>query len=151
MLSNLKLSIPSNESSPWSSPASSPVGQGAHPYNNLNLDSKPLDDSDWVSPGIQPKDVYDTSLSWWRAAIRRRLVASVHWESRVIARMQVSCRLMRSSLAYISTVFNPGKVTHPMVRRLFRLHFLSRYTYILHDRPSSHVFLRTSRNGSRVR
>lgn len=144
-----KLSIPSNGSSLSSSPASSPVGQGAHPYNNLNLDSKPL--VHWVSPGIQPKDVYDTSLSWWRAAIRRRLVASVRCESRVIARMQVSCRLLRGSLAYISTIFNPGKIAHPMAGCLFRLHFLSRHTYILHDRPSSHVFLRTSRNGSRVR
>ena len=144
-----KLSIPSNGSSLSSSPASSPVGQGAHPYNNLNLDSKPL--VHWVSPGIQPKDVYDTSLSWWRAAIRRRLVASVRYESRVIARMQVSCRLLRGSLAYISTIFNPGKIAHPMAGCLFRLHFLSRHTYILHDRPSSHVFLRTSRNGSRVR
>lgn len=109
MLSKFALSIPpSNESEPSSlssSPASSPVGQGVHPYNNLNLDSKPL--VDCVSPGIQAKDVYDTSLSWWRAAIRRRLVASVRWESRVIARMQVSCRLLRGLLAYIPIILNP--------------------------------------------
>ena len=88
MLSKLTLSIPSSESSEslFPSPESSPVGQGIHPYN---LDSsKPLVDR--IPPGIQPKDVYDASLPWWRAAIRRRLVASVQWESRVIARMQVS-------------------------------------------------------------
>ena len=96
MLSSSKITLsvpPSNGSSPSSSPASSPVGQGAHPYNNLNLDNEPLDN--WVSPGMQPKDLYDTSLSWWRAAIRRRLVASVRWESRVIARMQVSYPIAR--------------------------------------------------------
>jgi hypothetical protein len=113
------------------SAGSSPVGQGDKPF------------VDWVSPGIQPKNVYDTNLSWWRAAIRRRLVTSVRWESKVIARMQVSYPIARS-LAYLSIIFNPGKFTYSMARRLFRLHFLSRHTYILHDRPSSHVFLRTS-------
>lgn len=116
MLSKFTLSIPpNNESEPSSlssSPASSPVGQGVYPYNNLNLDSKPL--VDWAS---QPKDVYDTSLSWWRAAIRRRLVASVRWESRIIARMQVSYRMLRGSLAYISIIFNP---------------FSHRKSYVLH-------------------
>ena len=79
-------SYESDASSLASSPASSPVGQG---FNHLTLDEHD-DLVDQVSPGMQPKDVYDKSLSWWRAAIRRRLVASVHWESEVIARMQVS-------------------------------------------------------------
>jgi hypothetical protein len=35
-------------------------------------------------------DVYEATLPWWRAATRRRLVKSVQWESKVIARMQVS-------------------------------------------------------------
>ena len=99
MLSKFTLTIPQSiESSPSSSPVSSPVGQGVHHYNSL--DSKPL--VNWVSPGIQPKDVYDTSLSWWRAAIRRRLVASVHRESRVIARMQVSYRIARFAGIHIN-------------------------------------------------
>ena len=148
MPSKFTLTIPArNESEPSSlssSPASSPVGQGVHPYNSWNVDSKPL--VDWVSPGIQPKDVYETSLSWWRVAIRRRLVESVRRESRVIARMQVSYRLLRGSLAYRSslTPFYIGKIAYSVARRLFCLHLLSRHTYILHDRPSSHVFLRTS-------
>ena len=138
MLSKFTLSIPDSESSSLSSsPASSPVGQA---YNSLNLDRKPL-----VSPGIQPKDVYDTSLSWWRAAIRRRLVARVRWESRVIARMQVSYSTICAVRWHTLLIsFHLGKVTYSMARRLFRLHFLSGHTYILHDRPSSHVFLRTS-------
>ena len=43
-----------------------------------------------VDSSGHPIDVYDATLSWWRAAIRRRLVKSVKWESTVIARMQVS-------------------------------------------------------------
>lgn len=42
-----------------------------------------------VTPGRRPMDVYDTTLPWWRAAIRRKLVKTVQWESRAIARMQV--------------------------------------------------------------
>ncbi|CAL1708535.1 unnamed protein product [Somion occarium] len=33
-------------------------------------------------------EVYDRALSWWRAAVRRKLVKSVEWESRLIATMQ---------------------------------------------------------------
>jgi hypothetical protein len=140
------LSIPPSDEleSPYSSPATSPIGQDVHPYNNLNLDSEPLLD---VTPGIQPKDVYDTSLSWWRAAIRRRLVENIRWESIVIARMQVSNRILNYA-PFAGTLLTPpfhiGESTYSMARRLFRLHFLSRHTYILHDRPSSHVFLWTS-------
>lgn len=59
--------------------------------------------------------------------------------------------LFCGSLAYLSIIFNSGKVTHSMARHLFCLHLFSRHTYILHDPPSNHVFLRTSWNGSRVR
>ncbi|KAF9057101.1 PAP2 superfamily-domain-containing protein, partial [Panaeolus papilionaceus] len=38
--------------------------------------------------GAAGKDVYDTTLPWWRAAIRRRLVRAVRSESEIIARMQ---------------------------------------------------------------
>lgn len=41
-------------------------------------------------PGRRSVDVYDTTLSWWRAAVRRKLVKMVHRESAVIAEMQVS-------------------------------------------------------------
>jgi hypothetical protein len=37
-------------------------------------------------------DVYEATLPWWRAATRRTLVKSVQWESKIIARMQVSQR-----------------------------------------------------------
>ncbi|KAJ7199136.1 sphingosine-1-phosphate phosphatase [Mycena pura] len=37
-----------------------------------------------------PMDVYDATLPPWRAAVRRKLVASVHVESALIAKMQAS-------------------------------------------------------------
>lgn len=40
-------------------------------------------------PGRRPMDVYDATLPPWRAALRRSLVKSVHWESEIIAKMQV--------------------------------------------------------------
>ncbi|KAH9477378.1 Dihydrosphingosine 1-phosphate phosphatase [Psilocybe cubensis] len=45
-----------------------------------------------VTPGLQGKDVYDSTLSWWRAGIRRKLVATVQWESWIIAAMQEKIR-----------------------------------------------------------
>ncbi|KAL0957978.1 hypothetical protein HGRIS_000155 [Hohenbuehelia grisea] len=43
-------------------------------------------------PGLKSTDVYETTLPWWRAAVRREIVKSVHWESDVIARMQHAIR-----------------------------------------------------------
>ncbi|KAF9446990.1 hypothetical protein P691DRAFT_707521 [Macrolepiota fuliginosa MF-IS2] len=37
-------------------------------------------------------DVYEATLPWWRAAVRRSLVKTVRWESRVIAKMQEKIR-----------------------------------------------------------
>ncbi|OBZ77994.1 hypothetical protein A0H81_02685 [Grifola frondosa] len=39
--------------------------------------------------GRLPEDVYERTLVWWRAAIRRTIVKSVAWESKVLAGMQV--------------------------------------------------------------
>lgn len=36
-----------------------------------------------------PTDVYDATLSWWRAAVRRKLLGAVKRESGIIAKMQV--------------------------------------------------------------
>ena len=41
-------------------------------------------------PGQHSMDVYDATLSWWRAAIRRKLVKAVERESEMIAAIQVS-------------------------------------------------------------
>lgn len=40
-------------------------------------------------PGTLPDDVYDTTLSWWRASARRFLVRNLKTESRWLASMQV--------------------------------------------------------------
>ena len=111
------LSIPpshSELSSPSSSPLSPPPTNGFHSQNEQhNNNDRDLNVKDrheqhiLILPGNQPKDIYDTSLSWWRAAIRRRLVANVQRESRIIARMQVeyrAYRLRRSILSGIASL-----------------------------------------------
>ena len=40
--------------------------------------------------GLQPQEVYDRQLQPWAAAIRRRLIRNLQWESEVLAAMQVS-------------------------------------------------------------
>lgn len=84
------LFIPSESSSLASSPASTPIeSRGEYPLHSERKHEH-VSVADGVLPRKQPKDVYDTSLSWWRVAIRRKLVASVERESKVIAQMQVS-------------------------------------------------------------
>jgi hypothetical protein len=70
-------------SSADSSRASSPAPFAREKYS-YTLNGEGID-----IPGRQI-DAYDTTLSWWRAAIRRKLVKSVQWESEVLAKMQVS-------------------------------------------------------------
>jgi len=45
-----------------------------------------------LDPGRSPIEIYDNTLVWWAAALRRRLVKSVEWESGVIAAMQERIR-----------------------------------------------------------
>jgi hypothetical protein len=45
------------------------------------------------------KDIYDATLPWWRAAIRRRLIQLVERETRLIARMQVRVSSSEHTLA----------------------------------------------------
>lgn len=50
-----------------------------------------LSEVDVVMGGVGrlPDEVYDRTLNWWRAAIRRRIMKNTEWESRVLATMQV--------------------------------------------------------------
>ncbi|KAF9265034.1 acid phosphatase/Vanadium-dependent haloperoxidase [Marasmius fiardii PR-910] len=41
-----------------------------------------------VPSGKQPSDIYEATLSWWRAGIRRQIVKTVKNESKVVARLQ---------------------------------------------------------------
>ena len=56
------------------------------------LPSSPLSTDPYIpdTPGLQAQDVYDSTLPWWRAAVRSKMAKSVEWESGVIADMQVS-------------------------------------------------------------
>jgi hypothetical protein len=44
-----------------------------------------------IGPGTLPDEVYDMSMAWWRAGIRRALVRNLRSESRWLADMQVCC------------------------------------------------------------
>lgn len=69
-------------------------------------------------------DVYDATLIWWRAAIRRKLVKSVRWESEVIARMQVS-QLFATSIYRLRVLYSapqsslPTRLNHSFVEATF--------------------------------
>lgn len=66
------------------------------PDIDLVGEKRPLDetieDMNLILGGVGrlPDDIYDRAMPWWRAAIRRRLVKTVGWESKVLANMQVS-------------------------------------------------------------
>lgn len=132
------------------------------------------------TPGTLPADVYDTTLPWWRAAIRRKLTQSIEWESRVLAKMQVRTYFILHSVSisivrgrttpifrypiavphYFGVqaffaqllIFIPftGTGAYPLARRVLCLHVLPRNTHVLHDRPARPIFLRICRDGPRV-
>ncbi|PPQ66638.1 hypothetical protein CVT24_006930 [Panaeolus cyanescens] len=76
------LSIPPSEAS---SRSASPLPTPSEDYDINRLKSKL---GALGADGAAGKDVYDTTLPWWRAAIRRRLVRAVRTESEIIAKMQ---------------------------------------------------------------
>ncbi|KAK2464640.1 hypothetical protein APHAL10511_003333 [Amanita phalloides] len=76
------LSLPSSAASSRNSSPTPPARR-----KNASRDSR-LDITSEESPGSLTVNVYDTMLPRWRAAIRRRLLARVESESKVIARMQ---------------------------------------------------------------
>ncbi|KAF4616785.1 hypothetical protein D9613_008874 [Agrocybe pediades] len=82
----------STPSSAASSRSSSPAPQSIPKEIPLDYDTKHSLLVDDVVPGQRGEDVYESTLSWWRAGLRRKLVDTVRWESRIIARMQRSVR-----------------------------------------------------------
>ena len=72
------------------------MGGGREGDIDLVGEKRPLDeaieDMNLILGGVGrlPDDIYDRAMPWWRAAIRRRLVKTVGWESKVLANMQVS-------------------------------------------------------------
>ncbi|KAF9538128.1 hypothetical protein CPC08DRAFT_808238 [Agrocybe pediades] len=82
----------STPSSAASSRSSSPAPQSIPKEIQLDYDTKHSLLVDDVVPGQRGEDVYESTLSWWRAGLRRKLVEMVRWESRIIARMQRSVR-----------------------------------------------------------
>lgn len=86
------LSVPDSEPS-TRAPSPAPDGSEDHShiyFTDSNSFLHPTVEKE--PPGRQARDVYDTVLSPWRAAIRRKILKNVKRESKMIARMQVCCR-----------------------------------------------------------
>jgi len=71
--------------------------------NDIKSKLNVLDDDH--TPGHHARDVYDTTLSWWRAGVRRKLVSAVHYESQIIAKIQVSLSFSTSGEAFVHSSF----------------------------------------------
>lgn len=59
--------------------------KGSEPHT----DEFPGEEHTAVAAGRLPEDVYTNTLPPWRAALRRKCVAVVEWESEVIVKLQV--------------------------------------------------------------
>lgn len=63
---------------------------------SMNMTNGEIDTADAsaiaTAVGILPEEVYNRTMSWWRAAVRRQIVRNVAWESNVLAAMQKSVR-----------------------------------------------------------
>lgn len=62
---------------------------GVVPLKKSGADSPGDDHATGVAAGRLPEEVYANTMSWRRAALRRRCVAVVEWETEVIATWQV--------------------------------------------------------------
>ncbi|KIJ29297.1 hypothetical protein M422DRAFT_188721 [Sphaerobolus stellatus SS14] len=61
-------------------------------YRTLSESSRGYDEVYEPSPGVLPDDVYDSTLSWWRAGLRRVLVRWLKTESKWLGAMQNTVR-----------------------------------------------------------
>ncbi|KAG6845005.1 hypothetical protein H0H87_001777 [Tephrocybe sp. NHM501043] len=79
------LSLPGSENSSRDSSPAPSLRRNGYPPSLRNLNEASEKDS---TPGRLPTDVYDTTLPRWRSAVRRKLVRSIQWESKIIAGLQ---------------------------------------------------------------
>lgn len=76
-----------------------------------DFDSRPS------TPGLGPRDAYD-SLSWWRAALRNRLLVDMEWQSTAIANMQVRGRPVLR-LKFPVDLSTQARIRTPLLDRYF--------------------------------
>jgi dihydrosphingosine 1-phosphate phosphatase len=70
--------------------------------------NSPKDHTTSVAPaGRLPEEVYTNMLPWWRAALRRKCVAVVEWESEFIGEWQVRpfCPFFAFNFFFLSPFF----------------------------------------------
>ncbi|EMD34637.1 hypothetical protein CERSUDRAFT_116813 [Gelatoporia subvermispora B] len=77
----------------------------AHPGDGTDSESEAAEVAH-LAAGRLPEEVYERTLSPWRAAVRRRLVQTVEWESEIIAAMQAKVRngFLDTYFVYTSTL-----------------------------------------------
>ncbi|KAF8056632.1 sphingosine-1-phosphate phosphatase [Lyophyllum atratum] len=124
------LSVPGSEnSSRDSSPAPSLRSNGySSSLRNEKFDAKEA--SQEPTPGRRPMDVYDKTLPRWRAAVRRRLVKTVQWESEVIARLQ---NLIRTPWLDAYFVYTSSLGTHTFFMTVLPAFFFFGHTEMGHE------------------
>ncbi|KAL0061390.1 Long-chain base-1-phosphate phosphatase [Marasmius tenuissimus] len=102
------------------------------------------------SPGKQPSDIYEQTLPWWRAAIRRQIVKRVEVESKTVARLQVSTFKINSTLKLMEVILHEERTAKSVPRQLFRLYIVFGDPHILYGHVACHVLLWVPRNGTWV-
>ena len=107
-----------------------------------------------VAAGRLPEEVYANTLPWWRAALRRKCVAVVEWESEVIGEWQVRPVLSLSlfSLGWLAVVakergssyvlfFSQARVRSPWLDAYFlQTSMLGTHTFFLVFLPAFFFF-----------
>jgi hypothetical protein len=99
-----------------------------------------------IAAGRLPEDVYTYTLPWWRAALRRKCVAVVEYESEVIGKWQV--RLSPPSLREAQTMggrknsilsylcFFVGPCAVALARHVLFVQFDAWHAHVLSHLPS---------------
>jgi len=114
-----------------------------------------------VAAGRLPEEVYANTLPWWRAALRRKCVAVVEWESEVIGEWQVRPFLSLSLFPRLagrdgegagsSHVFSSqARVWSPWLR-VFCADLDAGHAHVLPRVPARIFLLWVRRSGKRVR
>jgi hypothetical protein len=106
-----------------------------------------------VAAGRLPEEVYANTLPWWRAALRRKCVEVVEWESEILGRWQVRFLLDRppasGERASSCTAF-AGARPVALARHVLFADFDAWDAYVLSRVPSRDLLLWVPRAGKRV-
>ncbi|KAI0088976.1 PAP2 superfamily-domain-containing protein [Irpex rosettiformis] len=89
--------------SPLDSKSDSPADKAARTSSEKSESDDGLEDVPVTAIGILPDEVYDRTMNWWRAGIRRSLGRTLAWEAKMIARMQERVRTPFLDTYFVNT------------------------------------------------